>query len=70
MMITKSSFVCPNCHALYRVVRVEADPEMVEREITCRACGGPFPAREGKFLLKYFLLRKGGRTQRWRRASP
>jgi hypothetical protein len=42
---------------------VEADPEMVERKITCRGCGGPLAAREGKFLLKYFLLRKGGRTQ-------
>jgi hypothetical protein len=33
---------------------------MVEREIACQACCRPFPAREGKFLLKYFLLRKGG----------
>jgi hypothetical protein len=54
MMITKSSFVCPNCHALYRVVRVEADPEMVEREITCRAVssGQPVPADDLKTVPK------------------
>jgi hypothetical protein len=69
MMVGKSSFICPNCNALYRVVRVEIDPETVQREITCRACGERLPAREGKFVLKYFLLRKGGRIQRWKRAD-
>ena len=28
-------------------------------EIVCRACGGPLTGREGKFVLKYFLLRRG-----------
>ena len=62
----RESFICPNCHALYRIVRVEVGPE-ADRETTCQACGGPLPAREGKFVIKYFLLRKGGRIQRWRR---
>jgi predicted RNA-binding Zn-ribbon protein involved in translation (DUF1610 family) len=63
----KASFICPNCNALYRMVRQEAGPETVDRQITCRACGAPLPSREGKFVLKYFLLRNGGRIQRWRK---
>jgi hypothetical protein len=55
----KPWFYCPHCNALYDVVRGEAGPETVYREITCRACGGPLPEREGQFVLKYFLLRKG-----------
>jgi len=51
-------FTCPNCNALYQVVKVEAGPETDNREITCRACGGPLMAREGKFVFKYFLLKK------------
>jgi predicted Zn finger-like uncharacterized protein len=68
MATDTTSFTCPNCNALYQVVRQEAGPETANREITCRACGGPLPAREGRFLLKYFLLRKGGLIQGWRRA--
>ena len=55
-------FKCPNCDALYQIVKVEADPKSADREITCIACGGPLPGREGKFVLKYFLLRKAGRV--------
>jgi hypothetical protein len=64
----KTTFTCPNCNALYQIVRQEAGPETVNREITCRACGGPLPNREGKFILKYFLVRKGGHIQRWRKS--
>jgi hypothetical protein len=60
----RNSFTCPNCQALYEIVKVEAGPETDDREIGCRACGGPLIAREGKFVLKYFLLRKGIRTRR------
>ena len=66
----RSSFICPNCHALYRVVGVEIGLEIVEREVTCLACGGPMPAREGNLVLKYFLLRKGGRIQKWGQRYP
>ena len=45
--------------ALYQVVKVEAGPETKDHEITCRVCGGPLAGREGKLVLKYFLLRKG-----------
>jgi hypothetical protein len=33
-------------------------------EITCRACGSPLSGREGKFVLKYFLLREAIRRRR------
>jgi transcription elongation factor Elf1 len=59
-----NSFTCPNCQALYQIVKVEAGPETDSREIVCRVCGGPLAAREGKFILKYFLLRKGLRSRR------
>jgi hypothetical protein len=62
-----ASFTCPNCHALYDLVKVEAGPETTLRELTCLSCGGPFAAREGKFVLKYFLLREASRAQRSRR---
>ena len=28
--------------------------------VTCRTCHAPIPAREGKFRLKYFVLRQAG----------
>jgi predicted Zn finger-like uncharacterized protein len=55
---TFNFFTCPNCKALYEVVKVEGGPETDKREIRCSACGGPLAGREGKFVLKYFLLRK------------
>jgi hypothetical protein len=51
----KSLMRCPLCDARYIVVRVEANPTMVDREITCLSCGGPLNGREGKLVLKYFL---------------
>jgi predicted Zn finger-like uncharacterized protein len=56
-----NSFTCPNCGAFYQVVKAEAGPETDNREINCRACGDPLAGREGKFVLKYFLLRKTAR---------
>ena len=66
-MTAGNRFNCPYCNALYQVVKVEAGPETVDREITCRSCGGPLTGRDGKFVLKYFLLRKAGRVQNWKR---
>jgi predicted Zn finger-like uncharacterized protein len=59
-----NTFTCPNCGAFYQVVKVEAGPETDNREIKCRACGGPLVGREGKFVLKYFLLRKAISSRR------
>ena len=62
-------FTCSNCKALYQVVKLEAGLETTNTEIRCRVCGGPFVGREGKFVLKYFLLREAIRRERrkWRR---
>ncbi len=51
-------FDCPNCGAIYRVIRAEAGPETMDREISCRSCGGPLRGREGRFVLKYFLVER------------
>jgi hypothetical protein len=50
-----NTFTCPNCGALYQIIKVEAGPESDSREIVCLVCGGPLAAREGEFVLKYFL---------------
>ena len=39
-----NSFTCPNCGALYQVVKVERGPETNDRDLTCRSCGGSLPA--------------------------
>ena len=51
-------FRCPNCNALYQVVSAKAGPETANLEAACGICNSPFVAREGQFVLKYFLLRK------------
>jgi hypothetical protein len=58
-----SHFTCPNCKALYQIVKVEDGPETKDHEIACRVCGVPLAGREGKLVLKYFLLRKGMRRK-------
>jgi predicted Zn finger-like uncharacterized protein len=54
-------FDCPNCAAEYKLVRAEAGPPS-DHQIECRRCGAPLQGREGKFILKYFLIGRG-RTQ-------
>jgi hypothetical protein len=60
---------CSKCKAFYEVVKVEAGPETADRETTCQVCGGPLTGREGKFVLKYFLLREAVRRMRQGRAK-
>ena len=64
-----NSFTCPNCKVLYHIVKVEAGPETVFQEVTCRVCGESLVGREGNFVLKYFLLREAARVQKWRRRT-
>ena len=56
-----TSFNYPNCNAFYQVVQAEAGPETVYSEIPCRSCGAALPGREGRFVLKYFLVDRSGR---------
>jgi hypothetical protein len=58
-------FKCPHCNALYDIIKPEAGPETIAaREITCRFCDGPLPARDGESIIKYFLLREATRRVR------
>jgi hypothetical protein len=55
-------FRCKSCFALYEVVKAPAAPKTVNLEIACRVCNEPLAAREGQFVLKYFLLREASRA--------
>jgi DNA-directed RNA polymerase subunit RPC12/RpoP len=59
-----TQFKCVDCNALYQLIKVEAGPETVDRELNCRVCGATLLARRGQFVLKYFLLQKPSRRQR------
>ena len=54
--MSSSRFNCPNCSALYEVVRIEAENVAVHRELACLSCGAPLQARQDRFVLKYLLL--------------
>jgi predicted Zn finger-like uncharacterized protein len=49
-------FHCPHCGIAYKVVRVEADAAAADDKVLCRNCDGELPARDGAFILKYFLV--------------
>lgn len=49
---------CPNCNAKYDVVRTEATAPATDAEVKCLDCDAPFPAREGAFIMKYFLVER------------
>jgi len=52
-------FHCPVCAAKYEVVGFEAPPApATEGDVACLCCGGSLHAREGKFILKYFLIER------------
>ena len=59
-------FNCPNCDAQYKLIRVEADSVTADRQIECLTCGTPLQGREGRTVLKYFLLetsQRGGKRR-------
>jgi hypothetical protein len=37
-------------------VRVEAESVSANQQLVCRKCGGPLHGRDGRFILKYFLV--------------
>lgn len=57
-------FNCPNCGAAYDLVRVEAESITTDRELVCLTCGAPLKSREGRFILKYFLLEPAHHMER------
>ena len=68
-VMTKPLFNCPNCNALYHLIKAEAGPETIDREITCRICGAPLPGRDGSFVLKYFLFAESATARSTRTAG-
>jgi hypothetical protein len=57
-------YKCPDCAALYQVIGVKFGPETTtDQGIPCRICGGPLAARDGEFVLRYFLLRTATRKK-------
>jgi hypothetical protein len=59
-------FNCPNCDALYQLIRIEADSITADRQIECLTCGTPLQGRQGRYALKYFLLDPSHRAGRRR----
>ena len=62
-------FACPNCGAQYEIVRVEKDTVVAGEQVTCRRCGGPLSGRDGRFILKYFLVDHRGALPKVRRRA-
>ena len=54
----------------YHIVKVEAGPESVFKEVPCRVCGAPLAGRDGRFVLKYFLLREATQKKAARIEKP
>ena len=62
MSVTEATpFDCPNCGAQYKLVRVETNETLPDQQLACRKCGGPLHGRQGRFVLKYFLVDRAGR---------
>jgi predicted RNA-binding Zn-ribbon protein involved in translation (DUF1610 family) len=54
---SSSLFSCPACGVEYKVVRMEAASDKTsDEQVECRNCGGLLDARDGTFILKYFLV--------------
>jgi hypothetical protein len=49
------SINCVHCGAEYKLVRVEGESEQIN--VACVHCGNSLPARDGQFILKYFMVK-------------
>jgi predicted SprT family Zn-dependent metalloprotease len=64
-VIMEPAVYCCRCGAQYKVVRQEAPPDH-NRKIACLSCSESLEAREGKFVLKYFRVKRPGEELRLR----
>ena len=53
-MLRTVLFKCPNCGAVYQVVKAEAGPETSDGPVACRICGAPLAGRDGPFVPQIF----------------
>ena len=51
-----ADFICADCRAHYKVVRVKAGSSSTDRLLHCKVCRLPIAARDGEEVLKYFLI--------------
>ncbi len=63
MAVPISFFTCPNCQALYQLVKAEGGPESGNDDVSCRSWGAPMPGRDGEFVLKYFTCESRARAR-------
>ena len=70
MAVLELHFQCPGCGTFYELVRVDAENDVVDRELMCLVCGASLQSREGRFVLKYFLLNRPNpqRQKSWKGA--
>jgi predicted RNA-binding Zn-ribbon protein involved in translation (DUF1610 family) len=61
---TISSFVCPGCGSVYKVVRLKTPPEPHDHPVGCLTCGRALASREDEFLLKYIRIERPRRGDR------
>jgi hypothetical protein len=66
----ESVFDCPNCGARYKLVRVEAEMTGADTPVACRCCGAPLEGRDGRHILKYFLVDRPKHTDRPKLVDP
>ena len=51
-----ASFICSQCGAHYKVVRVKTETQSLEHLLHCKVCKQPLAATDGENILKYFLI--------------
>ena len=51
-----TDFICPECGAGYKVVRIKADPP--HRLIHCKVCKRSLAPTDREYILKYFLVNR------------
>jgi transcription elongation factor Elf1 len=61
-MGSSSRFNCSDCGAVYEVVHVEAENVAIDRGLACLSCGASLQSRQGRFVLKYFLVKRSYST--------
>ena len=60
-----TDFICPECGADYKVVRVKAETDPPHRLIHCKVCKRSLAPTDREYILKYFLInRKQAEKQR------
>jgi len=60
-------FSCPKCGAQYKLVRMPAQANFLDRPVQCKNCSQELPSTDDGNILKYFLV---GRRRRSQSAAP